>query len=59
MAKKKANDENLINVDEVYTKTEQFVDKNGCLSILPNSYGLDGIFAARLIKKWYIITLKI
>ncbi|MBM56381.1 MAG: hypothetical protein CMB32_07475 [Euryarchaeota archaeon] len=28
MAKKKANDENLINVDEVYTKTEQFVDKN-------------------------------
>ena len=30
---------------------KQFVDNNGCLSILPNSYGLDGIFAARLIKK--------
>ena len=30
---------------------KQFVDKNGCLSILPDSYGLDGIFAARLIKK--------
>ena len=28
MAKKKATEENLINVDEVYTKTEQFVDKN-------------------------------
>ena len=30
---------------------KQFVDEKGCLSILPNSYGLDGIFAARLIKK--------
>jgi tetratricopeptide (TPR) repeat protein len=28
MAKKKAKDETIINVDEVYTKTEQFVDKN-------------------------------
>mgnify|MGYP006088650907 FL=1 len=28
MAKKNAKDETIINVDEVYTKTEQFVDKN-------------------------------
>jgi tetratricopeptide (TPR) repeat protein len=28
MAKNKAKDDNIINVDEVYTKTEQFVDKN-------------------------------
>ena len=28
MAKKNATEENIINVDEVYTKTEQFVDKN-------------------------------
>ena len=39
MAKKKAKEENIINVDEVYTKTEQFVDKNrnGL------TYGLGGI----------------
>ena len=30
---------------------KQFVDKNGCMSILPNSDGLDGIFAARLVMK--------
>ncbi len=30
---------------------EKFVDKNGCMSILPQSDGMDGIFAARLIKK--------
>jgi len=28
MANNKAKDESIINVDEVYTKTEQFVDKN-------------------------------
>ena len=28
---------------------DQYVDKNGCLSIFPFN-GLDGIFAARLIK---------
>jgi len=28
MAKKNAKDDTIINVDEVYTKTEQFVDKN-------------------------------
>ena len=28
----------------------KYVDKNGCLSILPSSSGLDGVFAARLIK---------
>ena len=35
---------------------KQFVDKNGCMSILPDLNGLDGIFASRLIKKWFINT---
>ena len=39
MAKKKATEENIINVDEVYTKTEQFVDKNRNAL----TYGLGGI----------------
>jgi len=30
---------------------KKYVDKNGCLSIFPPDYNLDGIFAARLIKK--------
>ena len=30
--------------------SNKYVDKNGCLSILPSSNGLDGVFAARLIK---------
>ena len=30
---------------------EQFIDKNGCMSILPDSNGFDGIFAARMIKR--------
>ena len=30
--------------------SSQYVDQNGCLSILPSSSGLDGVFAARLIK---------
>ncbi len=29
----------------------KFVDKNGCLSIFPPNHKLDGVFAARLIKK--------
>ena len=39
MAKKNATEENIINVDEVYTKTEQFVDKNRKAL----TYGLGGI----------------
>lgn len=30
---------------------EQFIDKNGCMSILPDTNGFDGIFAARMIKR--------
>tara|TARA_B100000945_G_scaffold134400_1_gene107300 strand:- start:552 stop:1871 length:1320 start_codon:yes stop_codon:yes gene_type:complete len=30
--------------------SSEYVDKNGCLSIFPSSDGLDGVFAARLIK---------
>ncbi len=30
--------------------SSKFVDSNGCLSILPSTQGLDGVFAARLIK---------
>ena len=38
----------LDNADKFIPK--KYVDKNGCLSILPSSNGLDGVFAARLIK---------
>ena len=31
--------------------SSKFVDSNGCLSIIPGSEGLDGVFAARLIKR--------
>ena len=30
---------------------DEYVDKNGCLSIFPPAHDLDGIFAARLIKE--------
>lgn len=30
--------------------SSKYVDQNGCLSIFPSSNGLDGVFAARLIK---------
>ena len=30
--------------------SSKYVDENGCLSIFPSSSGLDGVFAARLIK---------
>jgi 16S rRNA (cytosine967-C5)-methyltransferase len=38
----------LDNADKFISK--KYVDKNGCLSILPSYNGLDGVFAARLIK---------
>ena len=49
MANKKATEENLINVDEVYTKTEQFVDKNR----KPLTYGLSAIALVVLVFAGY------
>jgi len=49
MANKKATEENIINVDEVYTKTEQFVDKNR----KPLTYGLSAVAILVLVFAGY------
>ena len=49
MANKKATEENIINVDEVYTKTEQFVDKNR----KPLTYGLSAVALVVLVFAGY------
>jgi tetratricopeptide (TPR) repeat protein len=49
MAKKKAKDETIINVDEVYTKTEQFVDKYRNQL----TYGLGGVAILILVFMGY------
>jgi len=44
------NDEFQLDRADKFVPTE-YVDENGCLSIFPSYKDLDGIFAARLIKK--------